>query len=145
MQIVRYLVVVGIVSGAMAPTRSEATDTLIPGAKIKIADATQAGVARRRIIFVSKDPAIPLPGDGSAGDPSLNGGSLRVVNTAGSGESQVFALGAGNGADLAIEQSAAAGSTKAYRSPASTQDQVVLKQTYSGVVRGPSSTTTAAA
>jgi len=138
MQILRCLVVLGV-TGVMAAAHAEATDTVIPGAKIKVADATQPGVARRRILFVSKDPAIPLPADGSAGDPSLNGGSLHVVNTAGSGESQVFALGAGNWHRIPGDPSDPLRGWK-YKEGVSTPPtfdykiKVVLKQTYSGVV-----------
>jgi hypothetical protein len=96
MKTVRYLVVLGVVTGVMTPMRSAADDTLITGAKIKVVDVTQPGVARRKIVFGSKDPAIVAPADGGAGDPSLNGGSLRIVNTAGSGESDVFTLAAQN-------------------------------------------------
>ena len=136
---VRCLFVLGIATGVMAAASAEATDTPIPGLKIKIADATQPGLAHRKIIFVSKDPAIPLPADGSAGDPSLNGGSLRVVNTAGSGESQLLALGAGNWHRIPGDPSDPLRGWK-YKEVVSTPPsfdykiKVVLKQTLSGVV-----------
>jgi hypothetical protein len=96
MRTLRYVVVLAVVVGMTTVTRSAAAETLITGAKIKAADATQPGVARRKIIFASKDPAIGISADGGPGDPSLNGGSVRIVNTAGSAESQLFSLAAGN-------------------------------------------------
>jgi hypothetical protein len=79
-----------------APRPSVAADTLLVGAKLKVADATQPGGARRKLVFATRDPAVIISADSGAGDPTLNGGQLTLVNTAGSGESQTFALAAAN-------------------------------------------------
>jgi hypothetical protein len=72
-----------------------ATDSVVTGLKIKMSDDTQPGVARRKVLFGSKDVAISIPADGSAGDPSLHGGSVEIFNSAGSGESDIYALPTG--------------------------------------------------
>jgi hypothetical protein len=61
-----------------------------------IKDFTRPGQADRKVVFVSRDPIVVPAAPGSAGDPTLNGGSLEVHNTAGSGESMTLALPAGN-------------------------------------------------
>jgi len=133
------VILLGVVTGVLAPTTSMATDTTISGAKIKVADATQPGVARRKIIYVSKDPTIVISADGGAGDPSLHGGSVTIANTAGSGESQTIALSAGNWhripGDLAdpvrgwkYRETLANPPTSDYKV------KIALKRTYSGAV-----------
>lgn len=133
------IVLVGIVAGVWAPMPSRATDTLITGAKLKVADATQPGVARRKIIFVSKDPGIVISADGSGGDPLLNGGSVTIHNTAGSGESQTIALAAGNWRRLPSDPSDPLKGWKykevvANPPAADYRIKVAVKATYSGAV-----------
>jgi hypothetical protein len=73
-----------------------AADTTVTGRKLLIKDFTRPGQADRKVIFQSRDPIVVPAAPGSAGDPTLNGGSLDVRNTAGSGESMTLALPAGN-------------------------------------------------
>jgi hypothetical protein len=64
-----------------------ATDVPVTGAKLKIKDVTQPGVARRKLVFATADLAIVIPTDGGSADPTLTGGTLEILNGAGSGES----------------------------------------------------------
>jgi hypothetical protein len=80
----------------MSAAPALATDTTVTGRKLLIKDFTRPGQADRKVVFVSRDPIVVPATPGSAGDPTLNGGSLEVHNTAGSGESMTLALPAGN-------------------------------------------------
>ncbi|MDG2305862.1 MAG: hypothetical protein P8R42_14695 [Candidatus Binatia bacterium] len=51
---------------------------------------------KRKLSFTSKDPAIVPPGLGTAGDPLVNGGTLRIYNANGSGEQVTIDLPAGS-------------------------------------------------
>jgi len=75
---------------------ASAADTPVTGKTIKVKDKTQPGTARRNLGAVSRDPTVVIPTDGSAGDPVVNGGSIELLNTAGSGESSTISLPAGN-------------------------------------------------
>ena len=80
----------------MSAAPALATDTTVTGRKLLIKDFTRPGQADRKVVFVSRDPIVVPAAPGSAGDPTLNGGSLDVHNTAGSGDSTTLALPAGN-------------------------------------------------
>jgi len=71
-------------------------DVPVIGAKLKMKDATQPGVARRKVIFSTSDVAIVIPSEGGSADPSLSGGALEIRNGAGSGESDSIPLPAVN-------------------------------------------------
>lgn len=54
---------------------------------LKLKDKTDPSTPKKRkLTFTSKDPGIVPPLGGSAGDPLLHGGTLRVYNASGSGE-----------------------------------------------------------
>jgi hypothetical protein len=75
---------------------ARAADTPVTGRSIKMKDKTQPGTARRKLGVLSRDPTVAIPGDGGAGDPTLSGGSIELLNTSGSGESDTVDLPAGN-------------------------------------------------
>jgi hypothetical protein len=81
---------------AAFPGAGVAADVLVGGDKLKMRDDTQPGVARRKVVVVSSDSAIVIPGEGDGTDPSLTGGVLEIHNGAGSGESDSIALPAEN-------------------------------------------------
>lgn len=72
-------------------TPAIATDNTISALRLRVKDSRslQNGVARigRSLSLDSSDPALVPPSAGSAGDPSLHGAVLFVLNAAGSGES----------------------------------------------------------
>lgn len=72
-----------------------ATDQPIAGQKLKMKDATQPGVARRRVVFAARDASIVIPADGSSADPTLHGGAIEIANSAGTGEVAVVTLPTG--------------------------------------------------
>ncbi len=64
---------------------------------LKMKDRTDPPTpTKRKLTFTSKDPAIVAPAGGSVGDPTANGGTLRVYNANGSGEQVTIDLPAGN-------------------------------------------------
>lgn len=85
----------GMFAGMLAAPAT-AADTTVTGRKVKLKDFTRPPIAGRKVIFTSRDPLVVPPAPGGAGDPTLNGGSLDVHNTAGSGESMTLALPSSN-------------------------------------------------
>lgn len=71
---------------------AKAADTAVSGRKLVVKDFTRPGTADRKVVAVSRDLGIAVPAPGSAGDPTLGGGSVTVTNSAGSGESMTIAL-----------------------------------------------------
>jgi len=87
----------GVLALVLVPGRpGRAADVPVAGDKVKMKDATQPGVAQRKVIFVSYDTAIVIPSEGGSADPSLTGGALEIHNGAGSGESVTIPLPAEN-------------------------------------------------
>jgi hypothetical protein len=65
---------------------------LLPGRKLLLKDAA-GKPQKRRLVLLVKDLGITLGrGNGSADDPTLQGGSLRVVATGGSGFDDTYDL-----------------------------------------------------
>jgi CubicO group peptidase (beta-lactamase class C family) len=79
-----------------SPHGAEAVDHLVAGTKLDVSDIRQmrSGIAKtkRSLSFRSRDASIVLPAPGDAADPSVHGGRLTLINSAGTGESVTLEL-----------------------------------------------------
>ncbi|HWP67170.1 MAG TPA: hypothetical protein VNO26_14830 [Candidatus Limnocylindria bacterium] len=88
-------------SATVATTSTTSTSTTLPGGcerleGKKLLLKSPSGSAKRGIGLLSNDPTLTLgSGNGSADDPVLHGGTLRIVSAAGDGFDDTYLLEAG--------------------------------------------------